>query len=45
MKTFQIKDTLTSKVVAQGGTKASADKWSETLNDGLKARYIVVKAV
>lgn len=45
MKTFQIKDTLTSEVVAQRGTKASADKWCKTLNDGLKARYVVVKVV
>jgi hypothetical protein len=42
---FQIKDTLTSEVVAQRGTKASADKWCSTLNEGLKGRYIVVKVV
>lgn len=40
---YQIKDTMTSEVVAQRGTKAAADKWAKGLNEGLKGRYIVVK--
>lgn len=42
---FQIKDTQTSEVVAQRGTKTSADKWCKGLNEGLQGRYIVVKVV
>lgn len=42
---FQIKDTLTSEVVAQRGTKASADKWCKGLNEGLAGRYVVVQVV
>lgn len=45
MKTFQIIDTLTKELVASRGTKASADKWCKTLNDGLNNRYIVSKVV
>lgn len=45
MKTFQIKDSLTSEVVAQRGTKASADKWCKGLNEGLAGRYVVVQVV
>jgi len=40
---FSIIDTLTKEVVAQRGTKASADKWAAKLNDGLNGRYVVSK--
>lgn len=40
---FIIIDTLTKEVVAQRGTKTSADKWCKGLNEGLNGRYVVTK--
>lgn len=40
---YAIVDTLTKEVVAQRGTKPSADKWCKSLNDGLSGRYVVSK--
>ena len=42
---FQIIDTFTKEVVAQRGTKGSADKWCKSLNEGVVGRYIVSKVV
>ena len=42
---FLIKDTQTSEVVAQRGTKTSAVKWAAGLNAGLQGRYVVVKVM
>jgi len=40
---YAIVDSLTKEMVAQRGTKPSADKWCAKLSEGLKGRYIVVK--
>lgn len=40
---YAIKDTQTLEIVANRGTKPSAEKWCAKLSEGLKGRYIVVK--